>query len=263
MKTEIEVVKPNLQVVGDSVYFSVDAMQFVDASRSVGEAVKKHIGALRVTPDMYRLASSGKGDESHSYTIELEQYLAAVKRRWELEGTGGFTNSHAKFFGLGYLLNASSVENKEDVEKWEGLRQFLEKPDEFFDNNEKVSIENANFISVIFDRQKTLERARALYEELGSRMPEDCALVYVTNNPIVGVVGFGQVKSKDRGKIEEAKAEVVERLKGFNGRCLSLDAHSLHTQHWKLLHDAGLLVNNYGDILLNPDWKERFFRYDP
>ena len=60
-----------------------------------------------------------------------------------------------------------------------------------------------------------------------------------------------------------AKSELIEKLKEFDGLCLSLDSFNLIMQRNRLLYDAEDLVNKYGDILLNRNWGERFFVLDP
>ena len=72
-----------------------------------------------------------------------------------------------------------------------------------------------------------------------------------------------QLKAKDISRIEEAKADLVERLKEVDGPSLSFDAPQLHRQIMELYVDAPKLIRRYGDVLLTRDWERRLFRLDP
>ena len=105
-------------------------------------------------------------------------------------------------------------------------------------------------------------------------MPENCAELVIVNGQIrhtektlktknLCVVGFSQLKAKDKSKIEEAKYYLVEKLKEVDGPCLSFDAPEIFIQMWELFYHAQELIQKYGDVLKTPDWKTRFFRLDP
>ena len=79
----------------------------------------------------------------------------------------------------------------------------------------------------------------------------------------LGAVILEQLKAKDKTKIEETKADLIERLKEIGGPCLSFDAPELFFQNNRLYEDASELIQKYGDILLNPVWRTRLFRLDP
>lgn len=126
----------------------------------------------------------------------------------------------------------------------------------------------------VFDWKKTLEEMKKLYEELDPKMPENYAELVIVNGHIqstketvknqnLGVVSFIQLKAKDKSKIEEAKADLVERLKEVDGPCLSFDAPKMFEQMVALYDDAPKLIEKYGDVLRSPMWKTRLFRLDP
>ena len=142
MKVDIEVVKPNLQVIGDKVYFSLGhPSQFADAGAVIDEAVRKHIGELRVTQGDYKLAiSNGREEEASAYTVPFSDYLRAIRQRLQLDPFRGIVTNTSNLFGLGYLALASTAENIDDANIWMRLKRILENPDEYFDDTEERNI---------------------------------------------------------------------------------------------------------------------------
>ncbi len=115
---------------------------------------------------------------------------------------------------------------------------------------------------------------RRLLEELDPKIQDNYAELSIVAGMIpsskqgiksqdFGRIRLIQLKAKDRTKIEEAKADLVERLKEVDGPCLSFDAPQIYEQMQRLYEDAPELIQKYGDILISPNWKTRVFRLDP
>lgn len=288
-EVKFSVVKPNLYVLDDQeVIFGVDSSDVIRVSRSVDEVVRMHIGELRIRKSNLDTINTGSGilEDNKGYTEPLGAYLDAVEGEIKKRGTSeiakGITTSAARLFGLNYLINASTAQYPSEVAFWLGLQGMLKNADKIFVSGAEEEVEGDIHIRIdkliIVNREKTLEKMRKAKSELDPKMPDNYAEFYMVRGEIprtdmrvrseggresyVGRVGFQRVKAEDRTKIGEARSELVERLKEVGGPCLSLDAHSVLSQHVGLFEKAPGLIAQYGDVLMNPDWRARFFKLD-
>jgi len=261
VEIKFDVVKPNLYVVGNSVYFGVGDSEVIPACRTVDEVVGRHIGELKVRESDLRVVETHDcQDTSEVVSVPLSRYLDAC----EESGKTRMTNADAKLFGLGYLVAASVFDDHLKIGKWFTHQIFLEHPNEGFDRWEEC-------VSPIrADRDRTLDEMKRQYDEITAVLPEYDAnltvipgVVPLSREAFVGRVSFGQLIGKDAAKIDEAKSELVEKLKAIDGPCLSFDAPRLLDQAVNLFIDAPYLVRKYGDILCSRDWDKGLFRLDP
>lgn len=269
MEVKFDIVRPNLYMVGDEVYFGIDSSDIIPVSRSVDKIIEKQIGVLKVKKTNLEVADFGKSRTTEKvYDTPLRRYLDIREEQFKVGKIAGITNNAAKLFDLGYLIDAQTVENGKDMNDWRLLQHDLANPDEDFDRFER------NFLFYKLDREKTLKEMKKLYEELDQKTPDNYAEFVVVNGDIpfseheiktqhLGVVSFVQLKAKDKTKIEEAKIDLVERLKEVDGPCLSFDAPRIYKQMIGLYLNASELIQNYGDILKSPMWQTRLFRLDP
>ncbi len=266
MEVKFDVIKPNLYVVGDAIYFSMDNSDFIQATSSIDEVISKHIGILKIKESDKHVLLDGKSKPSEVYTLPLKEYLGLLKM--SLSDETGITYKDADLFGLGYIVDAQTIENSADMNSWRELKIDLVKPNEIFDKYEE---EHGVFR---IDREKTLDGMKKLYEELDQKMPDNYAEFYLVNGTIrssnenfkiqhIGRVLFLQLKAENKNKIEEAKTDLIKKLKEIEGPCLSYDAPVLFNQMFRLYAKSQVLIQNYGDILKQPNWKTRFFRLDP
>ena len=262
MEVKFDIVKPNLYIVGDEVYFGINRQDVIPVSRTVDGIIGKHIGVLKVIESDLEVAEFGGHPKTkENYSAALTKYLDAIERRDKIGKFGGITDNDAELFGLGYVIDSQTIESGRDVDYWKNLQHDLDNPDKFFDEQEK------NSPVFILDREKTLGEMKKLYEKLDADMPENHAEFSVVDGEIrqqnLGRINFLQLKAKDKTKIEEAKADLVERLKEVEGPCLSFDAPGLYGQFARLYSDAPELIRSYGDVLKNPRWRKRLFKLDP
>ncbi|MCH7850421.1 MAG: hypothetical protein IH845_02150 [Nanoarchaeota archaeon] len=271
MERIYDVVKPNLYSAGNAVYFSVSPSDVVGVCRTIDEVVKEHIGDLMVSKTDLDVINGSRGNvsENEEWVVPLETYLGRLKRDFSLgEELNGITNDPDRLFGLSYKVYASTVKKFGDIKWWKGLRRDLADPDKLFDN-----YENQNLIFRV-DRERTLEEMKKLYEKLDQDVPNNYATLFVLSGKApysreefqsksVGRVSFGQVKAEDDTGIKEAKSDLIGKLKEVDGPCLSFDTPDLINQSIGLSNVADNLINNYGDILMDPNWSRRFFRLDP
>ncbi len=270
-------VESNLYVLGDGVYFGMDDSSLLTASRHVDRVIKNHIGTLKVTEaDLGVMETRMNKTEEKNYTAPLEKYLDVIERRILKTGNlAGIRTPSSKLFGLSYLIAAQTIENSDDMRRWLLSQRDLTDPEKAFDEYEK------DHLVYRFDRERTLEEIRKLNQELDPKIPDNYAEFVVVPGyvpsiedrldgkqdligKLLGSVRFTQLKAKDKTKIEEAKSELVERLKKTTkGPCLSLDAPAIFDQMMRLYKDAPVLIENYGDVLKQPAWQTRLFRLDP
>ncbi len=266
MEVKFDVVRPNLYFVGDNIYFGIDPSDVIPVSRTIDEVVGKHIGVLKVQKFDFEAIVSGKAEKSATgYDTLLSRYLNAVAEKNPTHF--GITSSEANLFGLRYIIDAQTQEETRSIHEWRNLQRGLVNPDDTFDRMERDS-------PVILDRERTLEKMRKLYQELDSKMPENYADLFITVGELpaaehnlklqyVGRIILAQVKAGDESKIEEAKADLVEKLKEVEGPCLSFGTPQLLQQMASLYVNASELIRNYGDVLKFPNWRTRFFSLDP
>jgi len=265
MEAKFDIIKPNLYTLGDDVYFGIDPCDVISVSRSIDEIVKNHIGELKVRKSNLEVLRFGKSkEELKKYDAPLSAYLDALDKSGWLVCGEELTNDYAKLFELGYVIDAETEEQGSDVTRWIRLRKDLAEPEKTFDEWDR------QFLELRVDRQKTLELMKKVYEEIGQRVPDNYAELFVIDGRApfsgrknLGRINLTQVKSQDRVKIEEAKSQLIERLKQVDGPCLSLDAASIMSQIGRLYNDAAELVQKYGDALPHSNWRERLFKRDP
>lgn len=270
MEVKFDIIKPNLYVVEDEVYFSMDHSGVVPISEFVDEVIKRHIGTLKVSESDIDIIQSGLSKKTErKYIVPLEKYLHVLKKEIRnSEELKGITNEGAKLFGLSYLIDAQTIENLQDMKNWREIQKDLANPEKLFDEYEK------DRLVYRLDRKRTLEKMRKLNQELDPKIPDNCAELMVVSGLVpsgketvlrknLGVVNFLQLKAKDKTKIKEAKSELVEKLKEVDGPCLSLDAPEIYRQMVGLYSNAPRLIERYGDVLKSPMWETRLFRLDP
>jgi len=263
MEVKFDIVRPNLYIVGDEVYFGIKRQDVIPVGRTVDEIIGKHIGVLKVNESDLELVELRRPvTTKENCSVALTKYLDVIEGRYELGEFKGITSNEAKLFDLGYVLAAQTIEEGgEDLNDWIALQRNLNNPDEFFDEYEKSN-------SVLrLDRERTLGEMKKLYKKLDADMPDNYAIFVIIDGKTMqqnfGMVDFLQLKAKDKTKIEKAKADLVERLKEVEGPCLSFDAPGLYEQFTRLYDDAPKLIREYGDILRNPMWRKRLFKLDP
>ncbi len=262
-KLEIEVVKPNLHLIHEGILFGLELSDVENVSKYIDKIIKKNIGVLKVQEGQVELMKSGGKQKSSSiYKEPLSQYLNYF------HSGKGVTSKEADLFDLGYLIQASNVENIGDISGWKKLEEDLSDPEEHFNKVEKKCP------VWIFNREKTLEKMIDRYQELDSKIPDNHAFLYITRGYLgnkhlassvkaVGIIRLEQLKDKDDTKIEKTKSELIETLKEVDGPCLSFDAGNIMSQERTLFGDAEDLIQGYGDILANKDWRERYLLLDP
>jgi len=266
MEVKYEVVKPNLYVRRDCIYFSLDGSEVVSVSRDIDDIVSRHIENLRVKQSDLEVVRTGKGNPTRRYEVPLSEFLDAVESNHYKEGR--ITDNTAMLFDLGYMVDAETFEDYEDIRTWIGLQGDIAEPDKLFDRLE----ENSQILKV--DRERTLESMNKLYQELDQKMPRNYADFHIINGFVqhrlgfydkkVGRIFLKQVKTEDRTKVEDCKSQLVERLKEVEGPCLSLDVPGIINQTASLSNHAPYLVRDYGDVLVNPgEWRKRLFKFDP
>jgi len=271
MELKYNVIKPNLYIAEDEVVFSADPSDIISVARSIDEIVGKHISELKVKESDIETIRTGKSKlskENTAPTSPLREYLSALEEdREHTDAIRGITNDSTKLFGISYLIHASTLRNPKEVIQWCALREMLIDPDKGFDEYENEDLFR-------LDRQKTLEQIKKLNEESSPKIPDNSAEFFVMCGSVrakyllpelknVGMIKLIQLKAKDRTIIDNAKSELVEKLKEVDGPCLSLDAHPLLKQVGRMYSDASELIQKYGDILKDPAWKTKFFRFDP
>lgn len=271
MEVKFDIIKPNLYVVEDEVYFGMDASGVVPIGEFVDEVIKRHIGTLKVKESDIDIIQSGLRSKKTKgkYTVPLEKYLHVLNKNIRNSGRlKEITNEGAKLFGLSYLIDAKTIENFQDMKNWREIKEDLADPEKLFDGFEEDTLVYR------LDRKRTLEKMRKLNQELNPKIPDNCAELVVISGYVpsgketilrknLGVVSFLQLKAKDKTKIKEAKSELVEKLKEVDGPCLSLDAPEIYRQMVGLYSNAPRLIRRYGDILKYPEWETRLFRLDP
>ncbi len=270
MEVKFDVVKPNLHVIpGIEVYrilFSLDGSEVIPVCRDIDRIVAEYIGDLKVKKGGLEVAETGKSEIPGTYEVPFKKFLDVLETSENPDFT--ITTAPAKLFGLSYIVDAQTIEDYKGIRLWKNLQKDLSEPDDAFDREER----RFEFEFAKLDREKTLEEMKKLYQKLDQKVPENYAEIYVTDgltlssyeDKKVGSIVVRQLKAKDRTNIENCKSGLIERLKEVDGPCLSFDASGLIVQSLKLEVDAQKLVNNYGDILTNPNrWRERLFRLDP
>ena len=269
---KIDVVKPNLQVQrnedGASFIYSLrNADDVFTIGEIVDDVVKRHVDerGLRARESDYQTLRDGKAESSFTYIVPLRDYLKLLRSTsLRSDGLDSIGNEFSKLFGIYYAINACTHEDPSEMEYWQNLGKDLKKdPKELFGGFE-------DGVLLIYDRDKTLKNMKRYFEELDAKIPDLFALNNVFkveserfNKNYIGHICLRALREKGKEKTDRAASELVEKLKEFEGPCLSFDTLSLSVQRTGVLRDAAKIVNNYGDILLNPNWQERFFRFDP
>lgn len=272
MKVTYDIIKPNVLSDNTPSYnnrrchrslFSMHSGDVIQVSRDINEIISKYIGDLKVREsDLKVIKEQDVEKPSEKYEVSLLDYLDVIENRLRYNGLEkiGISNAFANMLGLSYLIIALTFDEVYDVQNWRKLQIILANPEETFDKKDKEDLVYK------MDRKKTLEEMKKLYEELDRKMPENSAVFDIMDMDFKRYVGYlrlVQLKAKDSSQIDNTELSLVERLKQIEGPCLSKDALDFHDQFWRTFDNAPSIVENYGDILLNPLWRERFFRYDP
>lgn len=268
MKKEFNIIKPNLYVLENEVYFSAETKEILKISRDVDKVVKEHIGQLKIEEGNLKMAKGeGRQPWDDKFTIPFNEYLDILEKR---EKFSPISYGYASMFNLGYYIDASTAEKTGEV----GERNFFKECLKDYSNKNLEKFKE-DFPYIKIDKEETLKEMKNTYEKLNSKMPDYLAqfdiipgiFVHDEENPvkIIGCVNFWQVKSEDKKKIETAKKDLIEKLKEYDGPCLSLDAPELHSQMWRLYNydNATTLIGKYGDIIKDPLWQTKFFKLDP
>ena len=264
MKLEFDIIKPNLYMHGDDIYFSADdSYNRISVSKFIDKVVSKHLGDLKVQESVLKLIKDDEEfEESKQYSVPLSEFLDVLEKKNRFVA---ITNNSAKLFDIGHLIDSQTNENSIDVRRYGKLKEILSNPDKHFDESDE------RYLFDILDREKSLEKMKKLYNELDSKMLENNAEFLLldghfipSNDSVpVGRICFSQVKTKDKTNIEKAKTDLIEILKQVEGPCLSLDSPGLFRQACELYGNASKVIANYGDIIKDPLWKTKFFKLDP
>lgn len=259
MKIEIEVVKPNLQVIRNQILFGIEPEDTIFASRIIDAAVEKYIGALKVRESDLETVQTGKSkSKDDKYIVPLKEFLDVKEKKDPKIEKCITTKDYLEVFGLSHIIKAKTY--GEDLRRYLMVRGFLEEPNKQFDELEEYAI--------IPDREKSLKEMKNLVAKLNSEMPNNYAELYVIPGQmnqelkVLGCINFIKLKEENNSGIEETKSKIIEGLKEVDGPCLSLDALSIFNQATRLANEAPELVSKYGDVLTGY-WKERLFRFDP
>ncbi|MBS3080300.1 hypothetical protein J4221_02425 [Candidatus Pacearchaeota archaeon] len=275
MEVKCEVVRPN--VMSDNhasndnrryhrSIFGLYSHDVVQVSRDIDKIISQYIGELKVKEsNLKSLKEGGRHKSNERFEVPLSKYLDVIVASLKHEPLShiGISQEYSKLFGLSYLIDAQNYEgDSDDIRHWRGLQLDLADLEKYFDDWEQQT-------TTRFDRKRTLEEMKKHYEELDSKMPENFAGFCISDmsdndeGRYIGVINLTQLKAKDSAQIDNAELALVERLKQTDGPCLSMDSFNLLAQWVITFNNARYLVENYGDILLDKNWKRRFFRYDP
>ena len=273
VKIEFDIIKPNLHIIRYKGNYDNEVIKViyglhksdhvVNTAKAINEIVKKHIddAGLKVTESDLETREKGRCERIKTeYNVSLDKYLENERLNKEI------ITDNSRLFNVGYLLDASTLENPDNMDGWSRLKRDIAKGDKLFDELE----EDQPFR---YNRKETLKNMKKLYERMDSKIPDQHASLYILQGLIssgsetrIGYIGGAvllELREKGKAKIEEAKSELIERLKEFKGPCLSSDARIIMRQTCKLCEDSPSLIAKYGDILLNPNWRQRFFMLDP
>lgn len=268
MEVKLDVVRPNViakEVKCDDnrttyfTHFSLYPDNFLSVCRDIGEIVSKHIGELKVMESDLEVVKFGRSSKKGGYNVSLKEYLT------QAEKTGkGVTSRHSKMLELSYLIDSKTYEDDGKIDNWRRLQFILSNPEKLFDESDE---KNRYWI---LDRRRSLEEMQKTHKELDSKIPNEVGWFksidaeYHLNKPcLVGRVSLLRLKAKDDSNIDNARLELIERLQQTEGPCLLYDTPNLFNQLVRTFVDARKIVENYGDVLLDPNWQRRFFRYDP
>lgn len=275
----IQVVQPNVYIVGSQIYFGIGAEDLVPVSRSVDEIVKKHIGTLMVpkqAADILEVGDVREGTKQGDI-FPLSDYLLALERKLKhfryqgqyesnQQSTGILLPTHpfAERYGLQIAVDAETVEYSQ-ITRWKERMGLIP----HFDAQCDAYEHDKSFLKI--DRPRTLESLQKVHTESEGIMPEYYAKFYVLRvkdtllleSALVGEITFEQIKAKDKDHLELANKEILEMLKQTRGPQLSYEAKPLFDQAQRFFKASQTLQDSYGDILLDPDWQRRFFRIDP
>lgn len=257
-------IKPNLYVYNGNIYVGIDAEGIVPASRDIDYIVGKHIGELRVKKSdlevLLRGRTQARSDEKCDTPLKSFLDKAQVNDFLYNGQIGPYSTA---LFNVGYFIDAQTFEKCEDIFDWEILGKALIQPDKMFDAFNR----SQRYLRI--DRERTLAESMKLFEELDSKMPLNFADFLVMNGyvqpgisenlPKVARIQFKQVKDKNGQKIEEARQDLIERLKDVKGPRLSFDAPDLINQATTVYLNSNHLIDNFGDIIYSPNWMERLF----
>ena len=187
MEVKFDIVRPNLYIVGDEVYFGIKRQDVIPVGRTVDEIIGKHIGVLKVNESDLELVELRRPvTTKENCSVALTKYLDVIEGRYELGEFKGITSNEAKLFDLGYVLAAQTIEEGgEDLNDWIALQRNLNNPDEFFDEYEKSEL------VLRLDREKTLREMKKLYDRLITKNGLNGLKVYLEcGRVITGPYGY-------------------------------------------------------------------------
>jgi hypothetical protein len=264
MEVKIDVVQPNLLVSEDSIYFGMDSSEILPVCRDIDD-ITSGLGLKVREVDLEVIKNWGSSEGSNRYTTPLKKYLDVLEDK-ESRGPlniGEYTisNTNSRFFNLGYIIDAASIEDPSLIDEWNRIRGILEDPDKYFGKMEEEGL--------VIDRERSLERLRRDQEELAGKFPKDGIAIFLDvikgglhyKPKYLGAIEFEKFKGLE-GALEPRTDKLVERLKEVRGPSLSLDVMNIHDQMWRLFYDSTHLANSYGDIITT-DWRSRLFLVDP
>ena len=226
-KKQFEVVRPNIYGYNENVYFSATNNSLFHATKEIYEVVKRNIGVLK--DDM------GSGKKRRDLLGELQRLKNLQFSKDKLESIlyKGFSR-----FNLGYAIYAGTAFADKYYIEWKKLSKI--------------------------ERRTGRQRRRIL--TLEKKISKNCAYLFVIagdssvqeGNPFyIGCVNLINVRDKDDKAIERMKDSLLEKLKNIEGPQLSLDTPIIFEQQEKLRSDIGNLIENYGRILFDPDWRKK------
>lgn len=254
MEVKFDTINKNLYAIENNIYFGMRPENILQVSMCINDIITKHIGVLKVKKSDLELIKTLRGQEVSDYDTPLKEYLDELAKKC-LPGRLVGISLERNLFNFGYIIDALTIGVNEDLPRYRLFSDLLSHPNEIFEEYE------SNF-PIKFDREKSLEEVRKAYQEISSRLSENCAELFVLGDSrgMAGAIRLTKLKAENDDKIIEAKTDLVEKLKDLiNGPSISLDAAEIFEQATELYFNAPSLVRKYGKIITNPNWRTRLF----
>lgn len=268
MEIKFDFVKPNLLVKEGDVYINVPREQLVPFAKDVDEIVARNIGALQVRELDVGVVTDDQEKQRSKKEVPLSDYLAVLEDLGQRES---LTTPSYNLLGAGdYLIDAWTLEKSKDVDlteirKTKGFLKNLGEHVKYIGECFGSSIDEETAKKHLGKRLSELEEGLA--ERFGSLWvvsgltPIKSLKRFYDGTIVVGRVVLGS-RTENDGIVNKTREELIEKLKAYDGRRLSLDAPLLMSEARRLYLDGPALMANYGDVLDNPDWKKRLIMLD-
>ena len=263
MERTFDVIKPNLYTNLGNIYFGIEEEALIPTATLMNSVISRQIGGLRVRGGELEVLEMG-GISDSKKMVSLGEFLPALeisrfygresKREFILTGTGNF--------GVSWLIDASTSENKSEIRRWLGVNQGVNDPERCFKEFESKW-------GIVLDKEKTLAEHEKEIEKLKGEIPLNYAgLLVMRERPdlqephssrkyVIGEICLTNLKEEGKDKLEKTKSELIEILKEKDGPILSLDAPDIFNQCGNLSRKMDELNQYSPDILLNPNWRSK------